>query len=229
MWRSAWLAILGILALIGLTACGSFSATGAGASAPGASKGASIVMSLRTVPTIRSMTVSPHKSRFGDCSGGKTGDNTPSTPGALGYPNGICWKGTPGATGVFPITITNMGIAADIDVSSSNAIPSDGGTSWGLCNLGANPVVACTGSNGKAPGANQFVVQNFALNVVKMNTAGLTATPACDTEFSGNGKCWAVEGRSQSEGLKLIGPSTSSDYVSTRWTVTITWTAFPPG
>ena len=84
MWRSAWLAILGIAALIGLTACGSFAATETGASAPGTSHGSSITLSLRTVPTIRSITVSPGKSRFRNCSGGKPGDNTRSTPGALG-------------------------------------------------------------------------------------------------------------------------------------------------
>ncbi len=226
MWRSAWLAILGILALIGLTACGSFGPTETGASAPTAGHSVGIAMSLRTVPTIRSITVSPHKSKFSDCAGGFEINNTRSTPDALGFPNGICYSGTPGS--VFPITITNTGIAAAIYVSGSNAIPSDGGTSWTLCNLGANPVVACSGLNGKTPGTNQYAVQNFAPN--GMNTAGLTATPTCDMQFGGGGQshCLAGNGRLQTEGLRLIGPW-STDDSSTKWTVTVTWIPVPPG
>ena len=226
MWRSAWLAILGILALIGLTACGSFSPTETGASAPGTSKGSSINLSLRTVPTIRSITVSPGRSRFRNCASGSTGDNTHSTPGALGFPNGICYVGTPGA--VFPVTITNTGIAADIYVNGTNAIPSDNGKPWELCNLGASPVVTCNVSKGTEPGFNQYVVQNFGAGV--MNTAGLTSAPACDTVFGGTGGhgCWAVSGRTRSEGLKLVGPFRSDDS-ATRWTVTITWKAVPSG
>jgi hypothetical protein len=228
MWRSAWLAILGIAALIGLTACGSFAATETGASAPGTSHGSSITMSLRTVPTIRSITVSPGRSRFRNCISGKAGDNTHSTPGALGFPNGICYAGTPGAG--FPVTITNTGIAADIFVNGTNATPSDGGKPWELCNPGASPVVACNASKGTMPGFNQYVVQNFGAGVKGMNTTGLTDTPACDTVFGGKGAhgCWAVSGEPQAEGLKLTGPFRSDDS-STRWTVTITWKAVPSG
>lgn len=227
MWRSASLATLGIAALIGLTACGSFAPTETGASAPGTSHGSSISLSLRTVPTIRSITVSPGKSRFSNCSGGKPGDNTRSTPGALGFPNGTCMVGAPG---VFPITITNTGIAADIFVNGTDAIPSDGGKPWELCNPDASPVVACNASKGTMPGFNQYVVQNFGTGVKGINTAGLTDTPACDTVFGGKGAhgCWAVSGKPQAEGLKLTGPFRSDDS-STRWTVTITWKAVPSG
>ena len=228
MWRSAWLAMLGIAALIGLTACGSFGPTETGASAPGTSRGGNLTMTLRTVPTIRSITVSPGKSRFRACVSGKAGDNTHSTPGALGFPNGICYAGTPGTA--FPITITNTGIAADIYVNGTDASPSDGGKPWELCNPVSSPVVACNASKGTMPGFNQYVVQNFGDGVKRMNAAGLTSTPACDPMFGGQGGhgCWAVSGQLQSEGLRLIGPFRSDD-PATRWTVTITWKAVPSG
>jgi hypothetical protein len=227
MWRSAWLAILGIPALLlGFVACGNVNAPESGPSAPTAGHGVGIAMSLRTVPTIRSITVSPRKSKFSSCAGGLAVNNTQSTSGALGFPNGICYSGTPGSA--FPITITNTGIAAAIYVSGSNAIPSDGGTSWALCNLGDNPVVACSGPHGKTPGTNQYAVQNFAPN--GLHTAGLTATPTCDTQFGGGGQghCLAGNGRSQTEGLRLIGPW-STDDSATKWTVTVTWIPVPPG
>jgi hypothetical protein len=227
MSRNAWLAVLGVLVLLGLVAYGSLNAPESGAAAPSAGQGADIAMSLRTVPTIRSITVSPHKAKFSDCAGGLAVNNTRSTPDALGFPNGICYSGTPGSS--YPITITNTGIAAAIDVSGSNAIPSDGGTSWSLCNLGDSPVVACSGANGKTPGTNQYAVQNFAPNQL-LNTAGLTATPTCDMQFGGGGQdhCLAGNGASQTEGLRLIGP-TSTDDSATKWTVTITWIPVPPG
>ena len=227
MSRNAWLAILGILALLGLAACGSLNPPASGPSAPTAGHSVGIAMSLRTVPTIRSITVSPRKSKFSNCAGGQALNNTKSTSDALGFPNGICYAGTPGS--VFPITITNTGIAAAIYVSGSNAIPSDGGTSWALCNLGANPVVGCSGLHGKTPGTNQYAVQNFAPSE-HLNTAGLTATPTCDAQFGGlgQGHCVVGNGRSQIEGLRLIGPW-STDDSSTKWTVTVTWIPVPPG
>jgi hypothetical protein len=226
MSRNGWLAILGVVALLLVfVAFGSFNAAKSGAAAPNAGNGAGIAMSLKTVPTIRSITVSPHKAKFSDCAGGQVNDNTQSTPDALGFPNGICYSGTPGSS--YPITIRNTGIAAAIDVSGSNAIPSDGGTSWALCNLGDNPVVACSGSQGKTPGTNQYAVQNFAPNQLP-NTAGLTATPTCDMQFGGGGQdhCLAGNGAFQTEGLRLIGPS-STDDSSTKWTVTVTWIPVP--
>ena len=70
MSRNAWLAVLGVLVLLGLVAYGSLNAPESGAAAPSAGHGADIAMSLRTVPTIRSITVSPHKAKFSDCAGG---------------------------------------------------------------------------------------------------------------------------------------------------------------
>jgi hypothetical protein len=201
----------------GLAACSTAPPTPAGS--PGGSS--SIAISLKTVPTLVSVTVSPTTAAFGHCTGGASTSNTPSTSGALGFPNGQCRLGKAGSGASYPITITNTGVAATIDVSSGNAVPSGGGAQWGLCNLGPNPATACTSDSGKLPGNDQYLVQNFAAG--KMNTAGLTASRVCDTAFAAGG-CSALQGDAQQEGVELTGPQ-SSDNHATSWTVTITWTA----
>jgi hypothetical protein len=212
-------AAAGLAAAVGLAACSTGSASPPTGS-PG--KGQSIAISLKVVPTVVAVTVSPSSATFGGCAGGNKSVNTASTGNALGFPNGHCWLGTPGSHGSFPITITNTGVAADIFVSGASASPSDNGTGWGLCNLGPNPVSACTGTAGKLPGADQYLLQNFAGG--SMNAAGLTGAMTCDTEFAA-GSCSAVQGDSQQEGIELTGPASTADQ-STAWTVTITWTAF---
>jgi len=212
-------AAVALAAAAGLAAC-STGAPSQSAGTPG--KGQSIAISLKVVPTVVAVTVSPSSAAFGGCTGGNKSVNTASTADALGFPNGRCWLGTPGSHGSFPITITNTGVAADIDVNGASASPSDDGTGWGLCNLGRNPASACTSSGGKLPGANQYLLQNFAGG--STNPAGLTGTMTCDTEFAA-GSCSAVQGDSQQEGIELTGPASTADQ-STAWTVTITWTAF---
>jgi hypothetical protein len=212
-------AAVALAAAVGLAACSVGSASQPVGS-PG--KGQSIAISLKVVPTVVSVTVSPSSAAFIDCKGGNTSVNTASTGNALGFPNGQCWLGTPGSHGNFPITITNTGVAAKVYVSGASATPSDNGTGWGLCNIGPNPVSACTGPGGKLPGDDQYLLQNFAGG--SMNPTGLTGTMACDTEFAA-GSCSAVQGDSQQEGIELTGPTATADQ-STKWTVTITWTAF---
>lgn len=215
-WRNtAWLLPL---LLAGLAGCGFRTP------APAAGQPGSISLSLKTVPTIRSITVSPKKASFGSCSGGYAQNNTASAGDKLGYPNARCWVGITNPYGSFPIKITNTGIAAYVYVNGSNAVPSDNGSQWQLCNLGRRPAVSCTGRRNR-PGVNQYLVQNFGPSTT-MNTAGLTGTPACDHQFDPSGKCWAVQGTFQTEGIKLTGPSTSTDN-ATNWTVTITWTPVP--
>jgi hypothetical protein len=211
----AWRWGLPLLAL-GLAGCG-YSSPPAGAG-----HSASVNLSLTTVPTIRSVTVSPAKANFSSCSGGKAQNNTESTSTKLGFPNGQCWVGSLGAT--FPITITNTGIASQIDVNGASAVPSDDITEWSLCNVGSNPFVACSGRNNDLPGKDQYLVQNFG--PYRENDSGLTDNPRCDQEFDRNGRCWAMQGSSETEGIKLTGPYQSSDN-STKWTVTITWTPVP--
>ena len=216
-WRPR--AALALIAAAGLAAC----STGSSSTPTGTpGKGQSIAISLKVVPTVVSVTVSPSSASFTGCTGGNGSLNTKSTGGALGFPNGRCWLGKLGTNGHFPITITNTGVAARIYVSGGPAAPSDGGTQWGLCNLGANPAAACTGAGGKKPGANQYLVQNFAGS--SENPAGLTDNWSCDTEFAA-GSCQAVQGDSQQEGIELTGPSLTAD-TSTAWTVRITWIAY---
>ena len=219
--RSAPRTVIALVALAGLAACTSSSGTTAGT----VGKGSSIAVSLKVVPTIISVTVSPSSASFGGCTGGNASVNTASTPAALGFPNGHCRLGTPGTNGSFPIKITNTGVAANVYVNGGTAVPSDGGTQWGLCNFGTKPAIACSSDGGKKPGNNQYVAQNFAAGI--MNPAGLTNTMTCDTLFAA-GRCSAVQGSAQSEGILLTGPASSSDQ-STSWTVTITWTAVSLG
>ena len=220
--RSGARAVIAILAAAGLAAC----STGGTTSMPGTPGGSSsISISLKTVPTLVSVTVSPSTARFGGCSGGNRSVNTASTSDALGFPNGQCWLGKAGSGASYPITITNTGVAARIFVNGANAVPSDGGAQWGLCNLGSSPAVACANGSGKMPGNNQYLLQNFAAG--GDNTAGLTNNSVCDPEFAA-GSCNAVTGDAQQEGIKITGPELSSD-TATSWTVTIKWTAVSLG
>lgn len=215
-WRS-WIWLVPLL-LAGLAGCG---LEQAGSQAPG--KAGSVNLSLTTVPTVRSITVSPGKAAFGDCSAGSASDNTASTTGRLGFPNGHCLVGSPAPDGIFPIKITNVGIASYIDVNGSSASPADNAAQWSLCDLGRHPAVVCTGHKHN-PGLDQYMLENFS--AFGLNASGLTGNPECDREFGPSGRCWAVQGASQTEGVELIGPSASSDS-STSWTLTITWTPVP--
>ena len=188
-------------------------------SAPAATNGGSISLSLKAVPTIRSVTVSPSTATFGNCTGGSADADTASTSSALGYPNGHCWEGAPGATGSFPIKITYQGPPGQVFVVGANASPSGGGPDWALC----NPSAACTGPGG-APGVDQYMVKNFGTDT--NNSTGLTGSLTCDHEFSSRG-CSATQGQSEKEGIELIGPE-SSGSTSSSWTVTVTWAAAPP-
>jgi len=186
--------------------------------APAASNGASIAISLKTVPTIRSITVSPSTTSFSNCTGGDSSLDTASTSTELGYPNGHCWDGNPG--GSFPIKIKYSGPPGKVYVSGSNAVPATGSPQWSLC----NPAAACTGPEGQ-PGANQYMVKNFGTG--RNISTGLTGTLACDEEFGAQG-CSATPGQSQTEGVELIGPESSGN-TSPSWTITITWAAGPLG
>jgi hypothetical protein len=187
---------------------------------PIAGNGASVAISVKVVPTIRSVTVSPGKASFSNCSGGSSGADTASTSTELGYPDGQCWDGNPGASGSFPVTITYKGPPGQVFVTASNAAPSSGGGHWSLC-TSASP---CMGPGG-LPGANQYLVENFGQG--SSTSTRLTGSLQCDREF-GPGGCSATHGQSQKEGFELIGPQ-SSDNTADVWTVTVTWAAGPLG
>lgn len=200
-----------LLLLAGVTACGAVAGP-----QQAAGKSASITVSLQTVPTIRSVTITPSHASFVDCRGGDGGVNTRSQGNKLGFPNGTCVLKA-------AILITNSGIASDIDVSGSDAQPADGITSWSLCSNGHDGSVSCTGHRHR-PGPNQYEVVNFG--TFGSQRGGISDTPQCDRAFGPEGSCWATQGMVVAENLRLVGPQWSSD-TSTAWTVTITWTPVP--
>jgi hypothetical protein len=188
-------------------------------------KAATLNLSVKTVPTVRSITISPGRATFGNCAGGKDVNNTHSAGSRLGFPNGTCWVGETSPIGVYPIKITNTGIASFVYVNGSSATPSDDGNGWSLCNLGKNPAATCNGYKHRAPGIDQYLVENFGPG--GGTRSGLTGTPQCDRAFGARGKCWAGLGASQHEGFELIGPFAASDFRSSNWTMSITWTPVP--
>jgi hypothetical protein len=184
-------------------------------------------LTINSVPNTISLTVSPAAATFADCSGGAA--PTASTPTELGYPDGQCSVGTLAGEsdgGTAPISVTNTGIAADIDVNGASAGNESG--NWGLCQS-AGPSETCDGSEDQ-PGSDQFQVQNFAVegNGEAENSDGLSLTPTCDYMFDFTGTsalgCSATAGQSQDEGLVLTGPSATSD-TTTTWSTSVTWTA----
>jgi hypothetical protein len=220
-----WLGMLaGVAVSAGLAGCGSLAAS---MPPSGAGQSAGINMTLNTVPVVRSVTVSPAKGTFGNCEYGSASQDTGSASNKLGYPNGRCWYGQPEPHGTFPVTITNAGVASQIDISGQPALPSDNGDQWDLCNTGKHPVSACNG-NHHEPGTDQYKLQNFSPDS-GMNYSGISDDWLCDRQFTENGKC-AVEphGAFQTEGFELIGPQWPTDSKATSWTTTISWIAAPP-
>jgi hypothetical protein len=195
------------VALIALAGCGT-------APAPqGSSNGASITLTLHTKSDVRSALVSPSKGTFTNCSGG-SGD-TQSTNKLMGFPNGTC--------SFYPISVTNQGIPAHIEVDGSDASAADGNGDWTLCNRGTKPAVSCAGPHGK-PGLNQYLLANFSHT--QIYRAGLTANLSCDHVFNLPHRCWAGHDAQQLEGIMVTGPSQTTD-TSTTWTMTVTWFAVP--
>jgi hypothetical protein len=199
-----------VLLLSAVTACGTM-----GAPQQAVGQSGSITVSLQTVPSVRSVTISPGRASFVDCKGGDGGVDTRSQGNKLGFPNGTCQVNA-------AIYITNSGIGSDIDISGSAAEPADGMTSWTLCSTRGNSA-ACTGRQHK-PGPNQYEVVNFG--TFGTERGGITDTPRCDRILGPLGSCWARHKLVVVEGLRLIGPQWSSD-TSTNWTITITWTPVP--
>ncbi len=174
------------IVMIGVASCG------ISAAPQGAGTSGSISLSLTTVPTVRSITVSPATAAFSECEGGKSSQDTKSTLGKLGFPNGQCSVGLTNPA-VYPITITNTGIASYVYVNGTSASPADDGSQWALCNIGDHPAVACRSNDKRLPGAD--LVPGAELPVpFGESRSGITGTPACDEEFDPSDGCWAVEG-----------------------------------
>jgi hypothetical protein len=207
-WRRvARLAVPVVLAT--LAGCGT-------AAAPqGSSNGSAIKLTLHTVSDVRSAVVSPSSGTFTNCYGGSIKNHTPSTSKLLGFPNGRC--------SFYPITVTNQGIPAHIEVYASGASAADVQGQWTLCNTGDHPAVACTGD--KNPGLDQFLLAN-SNQTGTTYSAGLTGNLSCDHVFNQSRGCWAGHGAQQLESIKITGPSQTTD-TSTTWTMTVTWFAVP--
>jgi hypothetical protein len=194
---------------------------------PAALAAGGTTLTINVVPTTLSLTVSPGTATFGSCSGGAA--PTTSTSTALGFPNGECLVGDPESDSGAPITITNTGVAADIEVNGTSAGNENG--NWGLCNGdNADSAVICSGTDA-SPGANQYEIQNFVNyeGVGATSADGITGATSCDTLFDFTGAeasfgCSATSGQSQSEGLLLIGPESTSD-TDPSWGTSVTWTA----
>jgi hypothetical protein len=206
--RAARLA--GPVVLVVLAGCGT-------AVAPqGSSNGATLKLTLHTVSDVRSTVVSPTQGTFTSCSGGSASEHTHSTSKLLGFPDGTCL--------FFPITITNQGIQAHVEVYASDAATGDGNGQWTLCNMGQHPAVSCTGPRGR-PGIDQYLLANYN-QLQRPYSAGLTRNLSCDHEFNLSASCWAGHGAQQLEGIKITGPALTTD-TSTTWTMTVTWFAVP--
>ena len=180
---------------------------------------------------VRSLTVTPPTSTFGNCSGG--------TASELAIPNGTCSVGqmlqpniaVNGATG--GVTVTNGSVADQIDVNGGPAAPTDAGTPWTLTASTAfsqTDISDVLSSPSFTPlaGPNQFEEEGQAelAGVVVNSQVGSSA--ACDGAFTAQ-NCSstnsAASGASTQEILYLGGPSSSTD--AGPFTVTTTWTAAP--
>jgi len=197
------------VALIALAGCGT-------AVPRGSSNPSSITLTLNSVPDLRSANVSPAKGTFTGCLGGSARDHTHSTSTLLGFPNGTCT--------FYPITVTNRGVPAHVEVSASDAASAVGTGDWALCNVGAHPAVKCTGPGG-LPGVNQYVLANYN-QIGTAYSAGLSDDLTCDHVFNSSRGCWAGYRATQLEGVKVTGPAETT-YASTTWTITVTWYAVP--
>ena len=168
---------------------------------------------------LRSITVTPATSTFGDCTaGGGKGTNT--TPGELAFPNGICTVGSVTTNGITGgVTVVNGPVAGHIDVSGQQARPEDTGTPWTLIVTGT-------------PGVDQFREATNGSQLVQFPSESRIVPqtiPVCDKSFevSGTaGACTSAAGQSATESLVLLGPSATTD-THGPFVVTTTWMAVP--
>jgi hypothetical protein len=160
-----------------------------------------------TPAAVRSLTVTPATSTFGNCSGGNASE--------LAFPNGLCSVGTFSTSPVTGgVTVTNGSTAGHIDVSGGNAVPADHGTPWSLVTLQV------------LPGTDQFLEVTESAAPGTGQTTLVVPTASCDVAFDvGLDGCAATSGQSTEEELAINGPSTSSD--AGPFTITTTWTAVP--
>jgi hypothetical protein len=187
-------------------------------------------LTLNVVPSALSITVSQSSETFGNCSGGLA--PTPSTSDALGFPNAECFVGQADPLddgGVVPITITNTGVASDVDVNGANAGNENG--NWALCNVGGTESAQTCSGEADTAGPDQFELQTFTDTTGSelQVSPNLGLVPQCDEAFDFTGSessagCTATPGQVQNEGVEIFGPQSTGDPDSS-YTTSVVWTA----
>jgi hypothetical protein len=162
-----------------------------------------------TLPiAVRSLTITPATATFGGCQVLVGGVATPTT--GLVIPGGTCSIGSSTAGSVADgITITNGGVPGHIYVSGGPAVPSDAGKDWAI---------------GPATAQDTYKETTFSTS----SSHVIIATASCDTSFDSGpvAGCAASAAQSQTEGLNVVAPTSSTDTASS-FTITTTWTAVP--
>jgi hypothetical protein len=121
------------------------------------------------------------------------------------------------------IVIQNGAVSSHIQVSGSDAVPTDAGKHWTLCGVNDS---ACAGKRGR-PGANQFQIATVGGS--KRPTVGtiLSYATQCDTAFdlgTATQGCVAKPRQTAGEGISALVASSSTD-TSATFITTTTWTA----
>lgn len=160
-------------------------------------------------PVVRSVNVSPVSVTYASCT---KADG--STAAGVTFPNGTC--STPA------VTVTNSGVAANVHVQGADAVPTDNGTHWTLCNSTASCSGPLQGGTSR-PGTDQYAEQTASATFA--SGTDLSASPQCDKAFNAGG-CAATAGQASIETVRLVAPQSSSD-PSTSFSTTLTWIAVP--
>jgi hypothetical protein len=197
--------------------------------ATGTTGGVSVSLNV-TPPAVKSITVGPTSTSYGNCfSNVFLGGGSSSTGSQLNFPNGGC--STPS------VTVTNGNTPAAISVAGADMVPADNATHWALCTFGGTGSSACTGPQFisgpsgpmRLPGTDEYfetTSSSSGLNFGSNSGAGpfqaLSNTAAADSLFGSTGS--AAANQQKNEFLAITGPNQSSDS-STSWSTTVTWTA----
>lgn len=206
--RSRGLLLAVVLAVAGIAVIPAF-ADGSG--------GVSVSVAV-VPPAVKSVTVAPSSTSYGQCQGGS------STGSQLGFPVGEC-------LGQDSVTITNGTAPATILVNGTDMVPADNGPHWKLCSAFAQ-ALPC--ANQVQPGPDQYFetvspnpgynLTNDAVQEGPGPFLGLTPQAACDTQFNGGSGCNVGPSEQGTEFLAITGPESSSDS-SNSFSTSVTWTA----
>jgi hypothetical protein len=174
-----------------------------GAPSPPATQSATATL---TIPVkVKSVTLSTTQLTLASCA------SSPSVPATMNFPNDKCSTGA--------LTITNGQVPSLLMVSGTNAIPSDRGKAWTLCNGGTS----CANSI-RTPGKDLFSEGLSAPGGLGFERGFIGASPVCGGYFNQVPCGSAGPGQSWIEQINIYGPSQSTD-PSPRFTTQVTFTA----